>query len=253
MMKSWVSRPGFVKTIASGWFSLVALPLDDTPPVTASTVARENLENHETATSPSSSPSSSVFFAVEGVIDDRETVPYKQKFDPPEGVNYEDNPTIFGKILRGETPAAVLAERPDMMVFRDAYPNAPLHDLVIPKRLIPSIFELEAADLPLLYDMKQMALEQVERQAPEAFENNDYRLVFHVPPFNSVDHLHLHVIAPVSEMRDFYREIKYKGDSRACVGVDMILKRLEEGRTAMPYAKPNNSAVEWFRALFRPR
>lgn len=34
---------------------------------------------------------------------------------------------------------------------------------------------------------------------------NDVRLGFHCPPFNSISHLHLHVISPASEMGFFSR------------------------------------------------
>lgn len=177
-----------------------------------------------------------------------------QKFHPPPaGVdNYSQNPTVFGKILRGELPSAILDETDDLLVFRDKRPRAPLHDLIIPKRWIPNVFDLEKTDLPLLYEMKALALQQLELEQPEALARGDYRLVFHVPPFNSVDHLHLHVLAPASKMNLFNRTIKYKGESRSCVNFDMVIKRLEAGRKATPYDRPSEEykkAKKWISSL----
>lgn len=36
---------------------------------------------------------------------------------------------------------------------------------------------------------------------------NDIRLGFHLPPFNSISHLHLHIISPVSQMSFLNRGI----------------------------------------------
>lgn len=41
---------------------------------------------------------------------------------------------------------------------------------------------------------------------------NDILLGFHLPPFNSVSHLHLHVIAPASEL-SFYQRAMFRENS----------------------------------------
>lgn len=125
-----------------------------------------------------------------------------QRFHSPplDAVNqfdyYNDNWTAFGAILRGESPAQVLAETTNSLAFKNIHPLAPLHVLVIPKQFIGSVFDLTVADLPILDEMNQTALKILSEHYPDTILKSDYRLCFHIPPFNSVDHLHLHVLAP---------------------------------------------------------
>jgi diadenosine tetraphosphate (Ap4A) HIT family hydrolase len=118
---------------------------------------------------------------------------------PPPGVDYSDNPTVFGKILRGEASAAVFIETEAFLAFRDIQPRAPFHALIIPKGFVESVFELTDLDLVLLDEMTTMAQKLVQESQPTAYASNqDYLLCFHIPPFNSVQHLHLHVLVPMS-------------------------------------------------------
>jgi hypothetical protein len=74
---------------------------------------------------------------------------------PPPGVDYAENPTIFGKKLRGEMAADILEDSPTLLAFRDIHPRAPLHALIIPKQFVPSVFDLNNA--ALLLDLQDMA------------------------------------------------------------------------------------------------
>ena len=47
----------------------------------------------------------------------------------------ENNPTIFGSILRGEIPAERIHEDEHCIAFADIQPQAPVHILVIPNFL----------------------------------------------------------------------------------------------------------------------
>lgn len=162
-------------------------------------------------------------------------LPQRQYHEPPPGVNYEENSSVFGGILRGDLPAITIYESRDLLAFQDRRPCAKLHALVIPKRFVPTVFDLTPADLPMLEDMHQTALQLVEQQFPDAFQNKDYVLCYHIPPFNSVNHLHLHVLAPASEMNMLYRHGKYRLGSRWCTEEAVVRERLKNGRTAVPY------------------
>lgn len=158
---------------------------------------------------------------------------------PPVGVSYDDNDTVFGQILRGEIPANTLSESDNLLTFSDIRPRAPLHALVIPKRRIGSVFDLNATtDLPMLYEMEETALKLLNATAPDAYLSGDYTLCFHIPPHNSVDHLHLHVLAPASEMNLLSRWIIYKTGTRNAADLDSVLSRLERGLPSVPYERP---------------
>jgi diadenosine tetraphosphate (Ap4A) HIT family hydrolase len=132
--------------------------------------------------------------------------------NPPPGISYEENSSVFGRILDGTLPCAELRETDITLTFRDIHPAAPLHALVIPKQFILSVFELDPGndnDLELLKEMKEEALATIQAEEPKSFEEKDYILCFHMPPFLSVKHLHLHVLAPASKMNFFNRNLKF--------------------------------------------
>lgn len=52
-------------------------------------------------------------------------------------------PTIFTKIVNGEIPAQKIAETDDYLAFLDIFPLAKGHILVIPKKEVDYIFDVE--------------------------------------------------------------------------------------------------------------
>lgn len=159
---------------------------------------------------------------------------------------YGSNPTVFGRILRGELETRFLADTEELIAFEDIAPRAPLHALVIPKRRIPSVFELDtgADSLQLATDMSEVARSLVKRHHPDAFATGDYLLCFHVPPFYSVDHLHLHVLAPASSMSALFRDAKYNTGRRDqrffvrwCISLQDVLANLGKGSSPTPYRR----------------
>jgi diadenosine tetraphosphate (Ap4A) HIT family hydrolase len=152
----------------------------------------------------------------------------------------DEIPTVFGEIIRGEVSAPILTESSTLLAFRDRTPRAPLHALIVPKqKWIPSVFELDGDDDDvelLLEEMREMARSLIEEYHPEALQAEDYVLCFHVPPFNSVDHLHLHVLAPASDMLAWPR-IKYKVGSRWCISYQTVYERLKLGQGPVPFGK----------------
>ena len=131
-----------------------------------------------------------------------------------ERFGYASNPTVFGKILRGELSTRLFPgrETANTIAFRDIRPCAPLHGLVIPKAHVRSVLELTPSPSngpDLLHEMRTVALGLVRDHHPEAYKTGDYVLCFHIPPFYSVDHLHLHVLAPASSMSWLYRYGKF--------------------------------------------
>jgi histidine triad (HIT) family protein len=53
---------------------------------------------------------------------------------------------VFCRIAARESPADIEFEDDQVMAFKDLYPKAPVHLLVIPKRHIESIATLEPGD-----------------------------------------------------------------------------------------------------------
>ncbi|CAG9864569.1 unnamed protein product [Phyllotreta striolata] len=105
---------------------------------------------------------------------------------------------IFCKIISGSAPATKLFENEEFVAFKDIKPAANFHCLVIPKQHILNIKSLSTHEDKLLVErMMQVGKRILEENNGNL---NDLRLGFHCPPFNSVGHLHMHVISPASEM-----------------------------------------------------
>ena len=101
--------------------------------------------------------------------------------------------TIFGKIARGEIAADVVYEDEDLVAFRDLSPQAPTHILIIPRKAIPSLNELQPEDAELVGKLF-LAAAKVARQ--EGIADRGYRAVVNcnAAAGQTVYHLHLHVL-----------------------------------------------------------
>lgn len=101
--------------------------------------------------------------------------------------------TIFQKIIDREIPADIVYEDDTCLAFRDVNPQAPVHVLVIPKRLIPSLADATESDSQTLGHL----LNAVRIVADQLGLANGYRTVINCgrDGGQSVDHLHLHLLA----------------------------------------------------------
>ncbi|MCL2192580.1 MAG: histidine triad nucleotide-binding protein [Treponema sp.] len=100
---------------------------------------------------------------------------------------------IFCKIIKGEIPSQKVYEDGEMLAFRDINAVSPVHCLIIPKKHIASLLELEAEDIPLAGRMLNKAQELAKEQG---CGEKGARFVINAGKDGgqSVDHLHIHVI-----------------------------------------------------------
>jgi histidine triad (HIT) family protein len=100
---------------------------------------------------------------------------------------------IFCRIVRGEEPADFVYQGDSVAAFKDIHPNAPVHILIIPRKHIRSINDLEGGDGPVLAEMFFRAREIAKEQG---IDRSGYRLVISVERGGGqyVFHLHLHLL-----------------------------------------------------------
>jgi len=100
---------------------------------------------------------------------------------------------IFCKIANGDIPADFVAQTDRLVVFKDIKPMAPVHLLIVPRRHIRSINDLDEADMPVIAEMIMTAREMAVRMG---VDQSGYRLFFNVEKGGGqeVFHLHLHLI-----------------------------------------------------------
>lgn len=103
------------------------------------------------------------------------------------------NDCLFCRIAAGALPAKIVYEDDQTLAFRDIDPKAPTHVLVIPRRHIASVNELEDSDADLVGRLYLTAQEVAEA---EGIKDSGYRLVMNngADAGQTVDHIHLHVL-----------------------------------------------------------
>lgn len=101
--------------------------------------------------------------------------------------------TIFGRIAAGEIPADIVYEDDDLVAFRDLSPQAPTHILIIPRKPIRTLNDVEEADAELVGKLF-LAAAKVAKQVGIA--EAGYRVVVNCNAVGgqTVFHLHLHLL-----------------------------------------------------------
>lgn len=102
--------------------------------------------------------------------------------------------TLFERIIAREIPADIVYETDDVLAFKDINPQAPVHILVIPKKVLPKLSDAREHDEQLLGKLLN-ALRQI---ASDMGLNDDgYRVVINngENAGQTVFHLHLHLLA----------------------------------------------------------
>ncbi len=100
---------------------------------------------------------------------------------------------LFCKILAGEIPADIIYESDSAIAFRDINPQAPTHALVIPRKHIATINDIDVADQAIVGSLFSAAREIA---AAEGLEDDGYRAVMNCNEAagQTVFHIHLHLL-----------------------------------------------------------
>jgi histidine triad (HIT) family protein len=100
--------------------------------------------------------------------------------------------TIFEKIIAREIPAEIVLENEKLIAFRDVNPQAPVHVLIVPKRVLPRLADATAGDRELLGDLLLAA----GQLAKKLELKSGFRVVINNGPDagESVPHLHVHLL-----------------------------------------------------------
>jgi histidine triad (HIT) family protein len=98
---------------------------------------------------------------------------------------------LFCRIARGEIPANVVAQSDDFVAFRDINPQAPVHVVVIPRKHVPSLSDVNDPEL-----VGRMALLAADVAKSEGIAESGYRTVINTnaDAGQTVFHIHLHVL-----------------------------------------------------------
>ena len=101
--------------------------------------------------------------------------------------------TIFEKIIAREIPAQVIWEDDDAIAFHDVNPQAPVHVLIVPKKVIPRLRDATDSDATTLGKLLLVARDLAKKLG---LEESGFRVVINSGPDagESVPHLHVHLL-----------------------------------------------------------
>ncbi len=105
-----------------------------------------------------------------------------------------DENCIFCKIIRGEIPSNKVYEDEEILAFKDINPAAPIHILLIPKKHIVSLAQMQEGDEKIIAKIYKIINEIAEKQN---FKENGYRVIVNCGEDGGqeVGHLHFHLLA----------------------------------------------------------
>ncbi len=100
---------------------------------------------------------------------------------------------IFCKIINKEIPSTIVYEDEKIIAFKDINPVAPVHVLVIPKKHITSLIELEDEDKNIIGDI-YLVINKIAKELGIA--EKGFRVIVNCGEDGGqeVKHLHFHLI-----------------------------------------------------------
>ena len=101
---------------------------------------------------------------------------------------------IFNKIINKEIKADIVFENDNVIAFKDINPAAPIHLLIIPKKNIKTINDIQENDKELIGELF-LAAKKIAKDYN--IDKNGYRLIFNCndDAGQSVFHIHMHLLA----------------------------------------------------------
>jgi histidine triad (HIT) family protein len=99
---------------------------------------------------------------------------------------------IFLKIINRQIPSDIVYEDEQCLAFKDVNPQAPVHVLIIPRKVIPTHADLKEEDKSLVGHLHLVAA----RLANQLGIEDGYRLVLNCKELagQTVPHIHLHLL-----------------------------------------------------------
>lgn len=100
---------------------------------------------------------------------------------------------IFCKIAGKEIPSKIVYEDEEVLAFEDIDPQAPVHLVIIPKKHIPTILELEEEEKELIGHL-HLIIKKLARE--KSIAEKGFRIVSNCKEYGgqAVFHLHFHLL-----------------------------------------------------------
>lgn len=192
------------------------------------------------------------------------TTPISSHTHKSKGVLYRHDGSVaqcrFCEILRWGNEDFLYQDE-HCSVFRPLYPISDSHILVVPRCHIRNITQLTAEHAALLRHMRavaervlfedmdvdvdkdqdqEMSQDQGVENASPTEAGAEYTFAFHLPPFNSIDHVHMHAIRKDDLGLGCIAAIKFRTDTWWCRSYEAVLRRLDALTSASASSSPSS-------------
>lgn len=103
---------------------------------------------------------------------------------------------LFCNIAEGTIPSRKVYEDDEIVAFHDIHPWAPVHFLLVPKRHIASMAQVEEAHAPMLGRLMSLIPKLAQQEGCRPYPQGGFRVVINTGDDGGqeVAHLHVHVI-----------------------------------------------------------
>lgn len=100
---------------------------------------------------------------------------------------------LFCKIINKQVPSEFLYEDENCVVFKDINPAAPVHLLIVPRKHVRSMNDIQEEDRDIISHLFLIAREMAKEQG---VNESGYKLLFNVEKGGGqmIFHIHLHLI-----------------------------------------------------------
>ena len=101
--------------------------------------------------------------------------------------------TIFSKIIHKEIDADIVYQDDEVTAFKDIFPKAPFHFLIVPNKVIPTINDITIDDEKVLGKLFTVAAKIAKEHG---FAQDGYRVIMNCNENGGqeVYHIHLHLL-----------------------------------------------------------
>ncbi|SDO13522.1 histidine triad nucleotide-binding protein [Vreelandella arcis] len=100
---------------------------------------------------------------------------------------------LFCRMINREIPADIVYEDEHVLAFNDINPQAPTHQLIIPKKHIATLNDIHTDDLNIVGRLQYTAAQLAKEQG---FAEDGYRVVMNCNEMGgqTVYHIHMHLL-----------------------------------------------------------
>mmetsp|Transcript_5286 Transcript_5286/g.6666 ORF Transcript_5286/g.6666 Transcript_5286/m.6666 type:complete len:145 (-) Transcript_5286:690-1124(-) len=134
-------------------------------------------------------------------------------------------PCPFCAILKGKTNRKILYKDERLIAFPARYPRSSEHIIVTPTEHIlqTEVLSLDAqwAKTKTFTSKYQNQILHMAKIGGELLPEGSF--VFHVPPFNSIEHFHMHCMK--GKFSNFYRQLAHTPGYPWCLDVDTLIRK----------------------------